>query len=110
MTAIDVTAAAVTAALSIIDANLAEFGDRYPGDTAIGDRYRLRPANGGWTTIFWPGQLWLAYDLTGDERYLRAANGHVGSFAARIDDRADVDTHDLGFLYTLSCVTAYRRT
>ncbi|GAA2674701.1 glycoside hydrolase family 88 protein [Actinoplanes palleronii] len=110
MTAIDVTAAAVTAALSIIDANLAEFGDRYPGDTTVHDRYRLRPANEGWTTSFWPGQLWLAYDLTGDDGYLAAASGHVGSFAARIDDRADVDTHDLGFLYTLSCVTAYRRT
>ena len=110
MTAIDVTAAAVTAALSTIDANLAEFGDRYPGDTTVHDRYRLRPANEGWTTSFWPGMLWLAHDLTGDESYLKAASGHVGSFAARIANLVDADTHDLGFLYTLSCVTAHRRT
>ncbi len=110
MTAIDVTAAAVSAALSIIDGNLTEFGDRYPGDTTIGDRYPLRPANTGWTTSFWPGMLWLAHDLTGDDRYSKAAGGHVRSFAARVTERVDVDTHDLGFLYTLSCVTAYRRT
>jgi unsaturated chondroitin disaccharide hydrolase len=110
MTAIDVTAAAVTAALSIIDANLAEFGDRYPDDTTVGDRYPMRPANTGWTTSFWPGMLWLAHDLTGDEKYLKAASGHVRGFASRVADKVDIDTHDLGFLYTLSCVTAYRRT
>ncbi|BCY07108.1 glycoside hydrolase family 88 protein [Actinoplanes sp. L3-i22] len=110
MTAIDVTAAAVTAALSIIDANLAEFGDRYPDDTTVGDRYPMRAANTGWTTSFWPGMIWLAHDLTGDERYLAAGTDHVRSFASRVADRVDVDTHDLGFLYTLSCVTAYRRT
>ncbi|MFI1990747.1 glycoside hydrolase family 88 protein [Actinoplanes sp. NPDC020271] len=110
MTAIDVTAAAVTAALSIIDANLEEFGDRYPGDTTVGDRYPVRAANTGWTTSFWPGMIWLAHDLTGDEKYLRAGLGHVRSFAARVADGVDLDTHDLGFLYTLSCVTAYRRT
>ncbi|BCJ45901.1 glycosyl hydrolase [Actinoplanes ianthinogenes] len=110
MTAIDVTAAAVTAALSIIDGNLHEFGDEYPDDTTVGDRYPMRAGNVGWTTSFWPGMLWLAYDLTGDEKYLTAASGHVGSFAARVDGRVDVDTHDLGFLYTLSCVTAVRRT
>lgn len=110
MTAIDVTAAAVTAALSIIDANLAEFGDRYPDDTTVGDRYPIRAANTGWTTSFWPGMLWLAHDLTGDEKYLAAGLGHVRSFASRVAGKVDIDTHDLGFLYTLSCVTAYRRT
>jgi unsaturated chondroitin disaccharide hydrolase len=112
------TGSAVTAALRTIDANLADFGDRYPGDTTIDDRYRLRPASGGrpdganvgWTTSFWPGMLWLAHELTGDERYRRAAAGHVTSFADRIATGTDVDTHDLGFLYTLSCVVPWRST
>ncbi|MEK8106334.1 hypothetical protein NKG94_16075 [Micromonospora sp. M12] len=44
-----------------------------------------RPAEGanvGWTTSFWPGMIWLAHDLTGDDRHLRAALSHVDSFAA----------------------------
>jgi len=126
MTAIDLrpgpdaeaTGSAVAAALRTIDANIAEFGDRYPGDTTVRDRYRLRPVGGGqpdgsnvgWTTSFWPGMLWLAHEVSGDETYLKAAAGHVRSFTERVDRGIDLDTHDLGFLYTLSCVVAWRAT
>jgi unsaturated chondroitin disaccharide hydrolase len=106
----ETTGLAVAAALRTIDANMAEFGDRYPGDTTVEDRYGLRAANTGWTTSFWPGALWLAYDLTGEDRYLRAAQSHVRSFAERVEQRLDLDTHDLGFLYTLSCVVPWGRT
>ncbi|MBS2962407.1 glycoside hydrolase family 88 protein [Actinocrinis puniceicyclus] len=126
MTAIDVrpspdaeaTGPAVAAALRTIDANIAEFGERYPGDTTVHGTYPLRPAahglpegaNTGWTTSFWPGMLWLAFDLTEDETYLAAASAHVRSFVERVERRIDLATHDLGFLYTLGCVTAWRRT
>ncbi|MGC4812272.1 glycoside hydrolase family 88 protein [Micromonospora sp. DT228] len=114
----EATAAAVAAAIRTVDANIATFGDRYPADTTDANRYPLRPpsagqpegANVGWTTSFWPGQLWLAHDLTGDDRHLRAALSHVDSFADRVGRGIDLDTHDLGFLYTLSCVTPARRT
>jgi unsaturated chondroitin disaccharide hydrolase len=110
-------AAAVAAALRTVDANIEAFGDRYPADTTAGNRYPLRSptagqppgANVGWTTSFWPGMLWLAHDLTGDERYRRFAMSHVESFATRVTDGIDLDTHDLGFLYTLACVTPVRR-
>jgi unsaturated chondroitin disaccharide hydrolase len=130
MTAIDLrshsgaeaTGLAVAAALRTIDANIAEFGDRYPGDTTVADRYRLRPAtagpdgtgpdgaNVGWTTSFWPGMLWLAFELTGDEAYRQSATSHVRSFTERVDHGVDLDTHDLGFLYTLACVVPWRLT
>jgi unsaturated chondroitin disaccharide hydrolase len=112
MTAIDARPdAAVAAALRVVDANLAAFGDRYPGDTTVHNRYELRPpgVNVGWTTSFWPGMLWLAHDLTEDDGYRDAAVRHVLSFTARMDARADIDTHDLGFLYTLACVVAWER-
>ena len=111
------TAAAVDNALRTVTANIAAFGDRYPADTTEGEAYPLRPAqsgqpegaNVGWTTSFWTGMLWLAHDLTGDERYLSAALSHVDSYVERVRRGIDLDTHDLGFLYTLSCVTAWRR-
>jgi unsaturated chondroitin disaccharide hydrolase len=113
----EATGAAVAAALRTIDANIATFGDRYPGDTTVANRYQLRPAvnglpegsNHGWTTSFWPGMLWLAGELSGDEAYHRAAAAHVRSFADRVHHGIDLDTHDLGFLYTLSCVVPWRR-
>lgn len=124
MTAIDVrpnsdaeaTAAAVAAALRTITANIETFGDRYPADTTAGNRYPLRPAaagqpegaNVGWTTSFWAGAIWLAYELTGDEKFRDAGLSHVENFAQRVERRIDLDTHDLGFLYTLSCVLPWR--
>ncbi|GIM94055.1 glycoside hydrolase family 88 protein [Paractinoplanes toevensis] len=111
MTAIDVraeaVAAAVAAALRTIDENIASFGAGYPGDTTAGGKYAERAGNVGWTTSFWPGMVWLAHELTGDPSYARAAAAHVPSFAERITTRSDVDTHDLGFLYTLSCVVPW---
>lgn len=107
---------AIAAAVATVRANVAAFGDRYPDDTTRGGVYPLRPptatlpegANRGWTTSFWPGMLWLAWELTDDAALREAAAAHVDSFATRIENRVDVDTHDLGFLYTLSCVTPWR--
>ncbi|GIH05514.1 glucuronyl hydrolase [Rhizocola hellebori] len=111
-------AKAAARALRTVDANISAFGRLYPDDTTAGNIYPLRPAAGdlpegsnvGWTTGFWPGVLWLAHDLTGEERYLAAASSHVDSFARRVENRIGLDTHDLGFLYTLSCVAAWQRT
>lgn len=122
MTTTDATAyatrAAVESALRTVDANHAGYGSRYPADTTTDNRYPLRPAtrdlpegaNYGWTTAFWPAQLWLAHSLTGSPAYAEAGLAHVASYASRVHEEIDLDTHDLGFLYTLSCVTAYRRT
>ncbi len=64
---------------------------------------------GGWTTSFWTGQCWLAADVTGDDRFRDAADTQLETFARRLED-GDTDTHDLGFLYTLSAVAGYRLT
>jgi unsaturated chondroitin disaccharide hydrolase len=111
-------AAAVAAALRTVEANIAAFGDRYPADTTQGNRYPLRApedgqpegSNVGWTTSFWVGEQWLAYDLSGNDKFRRAALSHVDNFAARVDQAIGLDTHDLGFLYTLACVLAWRHT
>jgi unsaturated chondroitin disaccharide hydrolase len=101
-----------------IDANLVPFARLCPDDTTINNIYypRQRPgkfpdgANTGWTTGFWPGMLWLAYEWTGDDKYRRAAEVQMESFAERMANKIDVDHHDLGFLYSLTAVAAYRLT
>lgn len=107
---------AIAAALSTVRRNIATFGGAYPDDTTVDDRYQLRPADGGiplggnrgWTTSFRTGMLWLAWELTGDGAFQDAALVDVADFERRVRDEDDLDTHDLGFLYTLSTVAAWR--
>ncbi|WP_318374187.1 glycoside hydrolase family 88 protein [Enterobacter sp.] len=95
--------------LTLIRRHLTEFGDKFPAEAAVDGRYPLTE-NVEWTTSFWTGQLWLAWEMSGDAVFRELAEKHVRSFGARIAGRHDTNTHDLGFLYTLSCVAAWRLT
>ena len=95
--------------LTLIRRHLIEFGDKFPAEASVDGRYPLTE-NVEWTTSFWTGQLWLAWEMSGDEVFREMAEKHVRSFGARIAGRHDTNTHDLGFLYTLSCVAAWRLT
>lgn len=114
-TALD-TERGVATARRILTGHLSRFADRYPDDTTVDGVYPLRPAQFGepeggnteWTTGFLPGMLWAIGEATGDRELLDGAHAHVPSFVDRIRRRVHVDHHDLGFLYTLSCVTAWR--
>ena len=108
---------AIQAALKQIDGNLEVFSRACPHDTTVNNVYpprRLKEfpegANVGWTTGFWPGILWLAYEWTGDDQYRRVAEMQGESFAARMRDKVEVDHHDLGFLYTPTAIAEYRLT
>lgn len=105
-------------AVAVVRRNIDRFGDTYVDDTTRQDRYPLRPASGpfaegqnrGWTTSFVPGMQWLAYDLTGDEAFRDQGLRHAVDFERRLRADEDLDTHDLGFLYTLAAVAPWRRT
>jgi unsaturated chondroitin disaccharide hydrolase len=101
---------AIAATLAAIDRNLEHFGsDGFPAPSTTNGVY---PAIGNveWTNGFWTGMLWLAHEVTGAARYRDAAEAHVRSFHARQAQRINVNHHDLGFLYSLSCVAGFRLT
>ena len=62
-----------------------------------------------WVASFWPGQLWLAYSLTGDERLKNSARARRGYFKNVLANPAWAD-HDLGFLFLLTSVADYKLT
>ena len=107
---------ALDAALDTVRRNIALFGEQYPDDTTTNGRYELRPAtaefsegsNRGWTTSFWSGMKWLGWLLTEEDVFRRAAAANSTDFARRVFNGEDLDTHDLGFLYTLSTIPAWR--
>ncbi len=96
-------------AMDRIDRNLPVFTDLFPASSSYNLLY---PAveNTDWTASFWTGMVWLAYEWTGDSKYQQAAERQLVSYHRRVEERIAVDTHDLGFLYSLSAVAAYRIT
>ncbi len=66
--------------------------------------------NRDWTTGFWTGEIWLAYEFSGDDSLKKAAEVQVHDFLNRINQKIAVDHHDMGFLYSPSCVAAYKLT
>jgi len=109
-------ASATDAALDTVRRNITAFGSLYPADTTARGRYPLRPAhdafaeggNYGWTTSFWPGMQWLAFERSGDDAFRDAALAHARDFERRLRGGEDLDTHDIGFLYTLAAVAPWR--
>jgi unsaturated chondroitin disaccharide hydrolase len=107
---------AIAAALQTIERNRLTWAVVYPHDATEHGAYPFRQArrgyppgsHTGWTTGFWPGMLWLAYELSGDEAARAAGEIQVQRFADRLERQVDIDHHDLGFLYSLSCVAAWR--
>jgi len=97
--------------LKKIDDNLEKYGVlKFPGAASKNNIYEFSEKNVGWTTSFWTGMLWLAFEVTGKEKYKEAAMQQLDTYKHRIDNKVDTDTHDLGFIYTLSCVAGYKLT
>ena len=89
-----------------IGAMLPRFQDCFPAANTEGLVYPAEHENFEWTTSFFAGMLWLLYEHTGDESYLPVLEKHLDSFYHRVEDPGYLDTHDLGFLYSLSCYPA----
>lgn len=87
--------------------NLSEFTYKFQKAYSEGGFYKPIE-NDYWTTGFWTGELWLAYEHCKEERIKEAALIQVDSFLNRIDKKIEVDHHDMGFLYSPSCVAAYK--
>lgn len=95
--------------------NLKEFTDKFPSAGGVNGEYK--PTENAddflysdWTSSFWTGMIWQAYEITGDEIFKEVGLRHTKSFRCRLDQNIVLDHHDIGFLYTLSCEAAYKLT
>lgn len=100
---------AIGQAINIIREDLPMFTEHFPSSNSFGGFYKPTE-NVEWTTGFWTGAIWLAYEHTGYEAFRQAAEVQVNSFRERIQKKIDVNHHDMGFLFSLSCVAAYKLT
>ena len=92
--------------ISQIDKLIVDMDGGIPGSQSYNYCYK---AEGGktWTDGFWGGMLNLAYEYTGCEKYKEESLKQVDIFYDRIVRKDAVDHHDMGFLYSPSCLAAY---
>lgn len=90
-----------------VELNMEYFKDKFPWPGTKGLKYPIIE-NIEWTDGFWTGCLWLAYEYTQDEKFKALALKNVDSFHNRVVKQIELEHHDLGFLYSLSCVAGYK--
>ena len=98
---------ALDTAASLVRRNLPLYTDHCQNHSSVHDIYP-QCENNQWTCGFWPGEIWLSYERTGDEAFKKAALTLVDSFMYRIEHKIEVDHHDMGFLYSPTCVAAWK--
>lgn len=99
------------AAIAKIDKGMIDFGNKYPHESSDNNIYPAVPyTHAGWNQGFWTGMLWLAWEDTKNDKYKELAMKHIPEFYDRIYNKIGVNHHDMGFLYSPSCVAAYKLT
>ncbi len=99
---------ALAEAIKKIDFALPTFTELFPEHASVNNVYPATTNTHGWNNGFWSGILWHAYQMTGNEKYKEVALGQIPSYVKRIEERLGVNHHDMGFLYTPSCVAAWK--
>ena len=92
--------AAYDKAAELITIATDEFTEKFPSSASIHNFYRPG-RNFEWTPGFWTGEVWLAYEKTGDEALKQTAEIEVKDFFRRIKKREGVNHHDMGSFYTV---------
>ncbi|MGT2711440.1 glycoside hydrolase family 88 protein [Streptococcus oriscaviae] len=101
--------AAIELALQQLELNLDYFGEDFPTPATFNNIYP-KMDNTEWTNGFWTGVLWLGHEYSASEKMKALAQANTASFLKRVIDRVELDHHDLGFLYSPSCVADYKLT
>ena len=99
--------AAIDLAMEQLRVNMAYSKDEFPTPATFDNLYP-KMDNTEWTNGFWTGELWLGYEYTNEEAMKQLAQANDRSFLDRVEKRIELDHHDLGFLYTPSCMAEYK--
>ncbi len=100
---------ALAACVEQVRRNIPEYTNNSQNHSSVNGFYP-KCGNTQWTCGFWPGELWLSYEASHETSFKDAALVHVQSMKNRIGNKIEVEHHDMGFLYSPSCVAAWKIT
>ncbi len=99
---------AIAEALARLEKMGRKNGVTFPGRTLY-SQYRYGP-NNNWVHGMYAGCYWLGARLGGKNFFGVMAGKLTATFEERLNKRVGIDDHDVGFVFTPSCVTAYKLT
>ena len=98
-------------ALKKIDFLHSTIGENFAKSNSKNNVYSYDDYTGNdWNLGFTTGLYWLAYEATGDDKYKDWALAQIPGLYKKIDEKINVNHHDMGFLYIPSCVASYKLT
>ena len=101
--------AAAKAACDKLEETAKKYGLGFPGTCSVDYKY-VCAENKNWECGMYTGCYWLAYELTGNEFFRKVAEDMLPTFRYRVDNQVGMNDHDVGFVFTPSCVAAYKIT
>lgn len=100
---------AIERALDKLEQNLEGWRDSFPGTGSVNYKYEHGP-NNNWVCGMHTGTYWLAYQLSGNPKFREVAEKHLPTYQERYEQKIGFGNHDVGFVYSPSCVAAYKIT
>lgn len=100
---------AAAKALDRLERNLPKWENHFPLDYSVDFQYP-KGINNHWECGMFTGLYWLAYELSGNEKFRTAAEKQMLTYRERFDKKIELNDHDVGFVYLPSCVAAYKVT
>lgn len=98
---------AIEKATDKLESQIPMYGDCFPDVCSKEFKYRLK-SNNNWVCGMFTGEFLLAYELTGNKKFKEVAERHILTYRERFDNKVEVDDHDVGFVFSPSCVGAYK--
>lgn len=100
---------AVEKACDKLELNVKKYGTEFPGTHSTKYKY-IYGKNNNWECGMYTGCFWLAYEMTGQKFFKDVAEEHLRTYKQRLDEKIGMDDHDVGFVFSPSCVAAYKIT
>lgn len=101
--------AAIKAATEKLASKLELYSQSFVGTYSTDGKYPMGE-NDTWVSGMHTGAIILAYELTGDKKFLDAALANVPSYKKRLDEKIKLWSHDVGFIYSPSIIALYKLT
>ena len=86
-----------------------KYGIAFPTTRSIEYKYRCGE-NNNWECGMYTGCYWRAWEITGNKFFKETAEAHLATYAERFEKKVGMDDHDVGFVFSPSCIAAYKLT